>query len=67
MKNEFTQACLAMTMGIGAGMLLSVGGQKMLNQHYQKTCNQKPGHNLVLTRSFIGDAYYCINSKYIVQ
>jgi hypothetical protein len=64
MKNEFTEACLAMAIGIGAGMLLSVIGQKMLNKHYQKTCNQ-PGYNLVLTRTLYGDAYYCINSKYV--
>ena len=66
-RNEFVDACIAITLGIGGGMLLSVFGQKLVNQHYKNTCHQKPGHNLVLTRGFLGDTYYCINSKYIVK
>ena len=56
---------VAVILGTGLGMLLSVGAQKMLNKHYQVTCHDKAGHNLVLTRGFLGDQYYCINSKYI--
>lgn len=66
-RNEFADTCIVITLGVGAGMLLSVFGQKLVNQHYKNTCHEKPGHNLVLTRGFLGDTYYCINSKYIVK
>ena len=64
-RNSFVDACIAMTLGVGAGMVLSVFGQKMINEHYKTTCNDKPGHNLVLMRGFLGDTYYCIDSKYM--
>lgn len=67
LRNEFVSACLAVVMGMGSGMLLSVGGQKLLNEHYKKTCHERPRHNLVLTRGFLGDTYYCIDSKYLVN
>ena len=41
-------------MGFGSGMLLTVAGQKLLNQHYQETCPSKPTHQLVFITSFIG-------------
>lgn len=63
--NSFINPCVAIVFGIGSGLLLSVGAQKVLNRHYQETCNDRPGHNLIYTHSFLGDAYYCINSKYI--
>ena len=64
-RNEFVDACVAMTLGVGVGMILSVIGQKILNEHYKNTCNDRLGHNLVLTRGFLGDTYYCIDSKYM--
>jgi hypothetical protein len=66
-RNYFADSCIALVLGTGAGMILSVFGQKMINQHYKNTCHEKPGHNLVLTRGFLGDTYFCINSKYIVS
>jgi hypothetical protein len=65
MDKAFTQACIAMIMGTGIGMLLSVGGQKMLNQHALKTCPSKSGHQLVMLTSFIGDAFYCVDKRYL--
>jgi hypothetical protein len=59
------QPILAIVMGTGAGMLLSVSGQKLLNQHYQQTCPDKPTHQLVSITSFIGDADYCINKSWL--
>ena len=59
------QPILAIVMGTGAGMLLAVGGQKMLNKHYQETCPSKPTHQLVSITSFIGDADYCINKNWL--
>jgi hypothetical protein len=59
------QPILAIIMGTGAGMLLSVAGQKLLNQHYQQTCPSKPNHQLVHITSFIGDTYYCINKNWL--
>jgi hypothetical protein len=59
------QPILAIIMGTGAGMLLTVAGQKLLNQHYQETCPSKPTHQLVSITSFIGDADYCINKSWL--
>jgi hypothetical protein len=64
-RNEFTDSCIAITLGVGIGTLLSVIGQKMLNRYYKNTCLERPGHNLVLTRGFLGDTYYCIDSTYV--
>jgi hypothetical protein len=66
-NNHLTDSVIAITLGVGAGMILSVFGQKALNQHYKNTCHERPGHNLVLTRGFLGDTYFCIDSKYIVK
>ncbi len=66
MRNHIpVEPCVAVVLGAGLGLLLSVGAQKLLNKHYQETCNERPGHNLVLTQGFLGDTYYCINSKYV--
>lgn len=64
-RNYFSDSCVALILGAGCGLLLSVGAQKMLNQHYKRTCHQQPGHNLIYTKGFLGDTYYCINSKYM--
>lgn len=64
-NNHLTDSVIAIVVGTGIGMVLSVFGQKMLNQHYKNTCHNQPGHNLIYTKGFLGDTYYCINSKYI--
>ena len=56
---------LAIVMGIGSGMLLTVGGQKLLNEHYQETCPSNSTHQLVFITSFIGDTYYCVDKRYL--
>lgn len=52
--------CVALILGTGLGLLASVGAQKMLNSHYQATCHQRPEHNLIYIRGFLGDSYYCV-------
>jgi len=64
-KNHMFDAVLAITMGTGMGLLLSVFAQKGLNQHYLKTCNQRPNHNLIMVTGFLGDTYYCINNAHL--
>jgi hypothetical protein len=59
-KHYMVDATVAIVLGTGIGMILSVFGQKLLNQHYKATCPSQPGHNLILVRGFLGDAYYCI-------
>ena len=59
------QPIIAIIMGTGAGMLMTVAGQKLLNQHYQNTCPFKPTHQLVHITSFIGDTYYCLDKRYL--
>jgi len=64
-RNHFADSCVAIVIGLGTGLLLSVGAQKRLNKHYQATCHDTPGHNLIYVQGFLGDTYYCINSKYV--
>ncbi len=64
-NNHLTDSVIAIVVGTGIGMILSVCGQKMLNEHYKNTCHNQPGHNLIYTKAFLGDTYYCINSKYV--
>lgn len=64
-NNYFVDSCVAIVLGTGIGLLLSVGAQKVLNKHYKATCHDQPGHNLIYTKGFLGDTYYCINSKYM--
>ena len=64
-KNHFIDSCVAIVLGTGCGLILSIGGQKLLNKHYQRTCNDKPGHNLIYSQGFLGDTYYCIEAKYL--
>jgi hypothetical protein len=65
MKNELVAPVLAMVMGTGLGMLLAAGGQKLINAHYQETCRSHKGHVLVMITSFLGDAYYCLDKRYL--
>jgi hypothetical protein len=62
-NNYFANAVFAIVMGAGAGMLLSAGAQQLLNKHYVKTCPAKLGHQLIYMRSFLGDAYYCLDKR----
>jgi hypothetical protein len=62
--NHFYNSVLAIVMGTGAGMLLSVGGQKLLNKHYVKHCPAKAGHQLIYMRDLmLGDKYYCLDKR----
>ena len=62
-NNDFTNSVLAIVMGVGAGMLLSVGAQKLLNNHYVKHCPAKAGHQLIYMHDFLGDRYYCLDKR----
>jgi hypothetical protein len=61
--NYISDACVALILGSGLGLLLSVGAQKLLNRHYQATCHDRPGHNLIYVQGFLGDTYYCLKAK----
>jgi hypothetical protein len=61
-KNYMFDATLVLVLGTGVGMILSVLGQKAINQHYKATCNTRPNHNLIYTQGFLGDTYYCIHN-----
>lgn len=66
MKSELMQPFIAVTMGTGIGLLLSVFGQKALNQHAINTCPSRPTHQLVhMANGFVGDATYCVNKRYL--
>jgi hypothetical protein len=61
--NTCMHPCLALTVGTGLGMLLAIGGQKIINQHQSTHCPQKTDHQLVMITSFLGDTYYCIHKR----
>lgn len=61
----FANAFVAIVMGTGIGMLLSVAGQKALNNHFKSTCKTVPAYSLIRVQSFIGDAYYCVKDEYL--
>jgi hypothetical protein len=61
--NTFTNSVLAIVMGTGAGMLLSVGAQKLLNNYYVKHCPAKAGHQLIYMQGFLGDTFYCLDKR----
>jgi hypothetical protein len=61
--NYISDSCVALILGSGLGLLLSVGAQKLLNRHYQATCHDRPGHNLIYVQGFLGDTYYCLKAK----
>ena len=63
--NTYMHPCLAVLVGTGVGMLLAVGGQKLINQHQSTHCLQKTQHQLVMITSFLGDTYYCIHKSYL--
>lgn len=64
-KNHMVDATLAIVMGTGVGLLISVFGQKLINKHYVNTCNTRLNHNLIYVQGFLGDTYYCINNAYL--
>lgn len=66
-NNHMIDAMVAVVFGTGIGMMLSVFGQKALNEHYKDTCHNKPHHNLIYTQGFLGDTYYCIKDAEIKQ
>ena len=63
MKDSLTNSVLAIAIGVGAGMLLSVGAQKLLNDYYVKYCPAKAGHQLIYMHDFLGDRYYCLDKR----
>ena len=52
-------------MGTGLGMLLSVAGQKMINAHAIDNCWRTPNRQLVHIRVVQGDAWYCLDKRYL--
>ena len=67
-SNHFVDSCVVIVLGTGLGLLASVGAQKLLNSHYQATCPDRPHHNLIYTRGFLGDTYYCVKgADYLVK
>ena len=66
MNNELFRINFAMFMGIGLGALMSVFGQKAINHIELNECKNKPSHVLIhMPNSFIGDATYCIDRRWV--
>jgi len=62
-NNYFTHAVLAIAMGVGAGTLLSVGAQQLLNNYHIKHCPSKPGHQLLYMQGLLSDSFYCLDKR----
>ena len=65
MNNSLLNPVLAVVMGTGLGMLLSVAGQKMINAHAIENCLRTPNRQLVHIRVVQGDAWYCLDKRYL--
>ena len=65
MNNSLLNPVLAVVMGTGFGMLLSVAGQKMVNAHAIENCWRTPNRQLVHIRVVQGDAWYCLDKRYL--
>jgi len=52
---------MAITIGVGLGLLCSIAGQKFLNRMALAECRANPQKDLVTLSSFIGDARYCLS------
>lgn len=62
------QAFLAVIGGAGLGFLICIAAQKQLNKMAVQDCiNQPDTHRLVTMRSFIGDAKYCMHTRYLAN
>ena len=59
------QPFLAVLIGTGIGALICVAGQRQLNIFEVERCFNKPTHQLVTMRSWIGTAQHCIHKKYL--
>ena len=59
------QPFLAVLIGTGIGALMCVAGQRQLNIFETQRCTNKPTHQLVTMRSWIGTAQHCIHKKYL--
>jgi hypothetical protein len=65
MNDSLFQPVFACVIGTGVGMLLSVAGQKALNKMYQAKCPGSSTHQLVYSKGFLGDTYYCVDKRYL--
>ena len=65
MNNSLLNPVLAVVIGTGLGMALSVLGQKVLNAHTLENCWRTPSRQLVNIRLFQGDAWYCVDKRYL--
>lgn len=62
-NNDVVSVFVAVTMGLGGGLIVCAAGQKIQNQYVLKTCPSKPGHQIVMLSSFVGDTYYCLDKN----
>lgn len=65
MNNSLLSPVLAVIIGTGLGMALSVVGQKMINAQAIDNCWRTPNRQLVYLHLFQGDAWYCVDKKYL--
>jgi len=65
MNNSLLSPVLAVIIGTGLGMALSVVGQKMINAQAIDNCWRTPHRQLVYLRLFQGDAWYCVDKKHL--
>ena len=62
----YTQLFLSMTAGLALGALGCAVGQQQLNRIAVNTCKAQPDyHRLVSMSSWVGDAKYCMHTRYL--
>jgi len=65
MNNSLLSPVLAVIIGTGLGMALSVVGQKMINAQAIDNCWRTPHRQLVYLHLFQGDVWYCVDKKHL--
>lgn len=55
---------ITVVIGVGIGILGTVAIRKAMNEKMIQSCYQKVDHQLILTRDFLGDTYFCVDVKY---
>lgn len=55
----------AIAFGIGTGIVLTSLCQKLLNDYHKRICPPMSTHQLFVVNGVAGDAYYCVDKRYI--
>lgn len=59
-----THPVIAVVLGVGIGILSTCAVRNIMNEKMIQSCYQKTNHQLILTKDFFGETYFCIDVTY---